>query len=123
MENLAFKIRRLRELRNYSQEYVALELGISVKTYQRLEAGRAALSVQKAALLARVFGISFDELHQFNPDTAQFEKPSNHVVDGLHSLQKENAALLERLEAVRKEKTQLLKIIEHLLEKRALPPE
>lgn len=115
MENLAFKIRRLRELRNYSQEYVAQQLGISIKTYQRLEAGKSAVSVSQCIFLAKMFGISFEQLQQFDPGTSPIEIKVDVNTKQLFALQEENAELKERLNMIRAEKLQLLKIIEYLM--------
>ena len=40
-EEIGNRIRKLRKEKDYSQEYVALKLGISQGTYQRIESGNA----------------------------------------------------------------------------------
>lgn len=61
MENLATRIRRLREHCNLTQEYVAEQLGISVRTYRQLEHkdGTAAhlLTLKRLQILADVLNM------------------------------------------------------------------
>lgn len=52
MDDLPYKIKRLRELRNYTQEYMAGRLGISQRGYSKIESGKSALSVQRLRQIA-----------------------------------------------------------------------
>jgi transcriptional regulator with XRE-family HTH domain len=51
------KIRRLRELRNYRQEYMAEQLGISQNAYSRLENGETKLDVERLRKIAEVLEV------------------------------------------------------------------
>lgn len=99
MENLAFKVRRLRELRNLTQEYVAQQIDVSVKTYQRLEWGTAALTFKRVIQLAKLFGVTLEDLQNFNPNTYQFGQRTVDLQPELQRLQMENTRLTERLNA------------------------
>ncbi|MDY0078485.1 MAG: helix-turn-helix transcriptional regulator [Bacteroidales bacterium] len=67
-------IKRIRELRNYSQEYMAENLGISQVTYSRIETGQTQLNTRRMQQIAKVLEIdlirlfSFDERVLFNKD-------------------------------------------------------
>lgn len=61
MRNTALKIRRLRKNRNLTQEYLADRLSMSVKTYQRLESGKIALTLQQGMTLAQVLDAALEE--------------------------------------------------------------
>ncbi|SEN78586.1 DNA-binding transcriptional regulator, XRE-family HTH domain [Mucilaginibacter gossypiicola] len=50
-------IRKLRENRNYSQEYMAARLHISQNTYSKLELGYTALTLERLILIADIFGV------------------------------------------------------------------
>ena len=52
----------LRKLNGYSQEQVAERIGISRQAYAKWENGLTAPDVEKASLLAKVYGISIDSL-------------------------------------------------------------
>lgn len=59
---LTDKIRTLRIMKGYSQEYMANELEISQNAYSKLEAGKTQISVKRVYEIALVLGISIYEL-------------------------------------------------------------
>jgi len=61
-ESVPNNLRKLRREKEFSQEYVALELGISQKSYSDLENGKIELKHSMLLLLARVFDITPDKL-------------------------------------------------------------
>ena len=66
------KIRKIREIRNYTQEYLADQLGISVKSYGKIENGETSLSISRLQQIAKVLQVDpldvlrFDEKQVFN---------------------------------------------------------
>jgi len=109
MENLATRIRRMREHRNLTQEHVAERLGISVRTYRQLEhkdtdAARL-LTLQRLIALSKALDVPPEALlgNEATPDT---EKTS--------AIEDENATLRERLLTVRQEKEVLLGVLERM---------
>ena len=52
------KIRKTREIKDYSQEYVAEKLGISQTAYSKLENGQTNISVKRLIKLAEILEIS-----------------------------------------------------------------
>ncbi len=52
----------LRKLNGYSQEQVAEKIGISRQAYAKWESGATIPDVEKAAQLARVYGVTLDSL-------------------------------------------------------------
>lgn len=52
----------LRKLNGYSQEKIAEKIGISRQAYAKWENGRAIPDVDKAACLARIYGVTLDSL-------------------------------------------------------------
>jgi len=60
------KIQKIREIKGYSQEVVADELGISQAAYSKLEQNQTSLSLDKIYALAEVFGISVEQLLSFD---------------------------------------------------------
>ena len=55
-------LRDLRQKAGKSQQEVASELGISLKTYQRWEKDAASLEISKAVALARYFQVTLKAL-------------------------------------------------------------
>ena len=52
----------LRKLNGYSQEQIAEKIGISRQAYAKWENGMTIPDIEKASLLAQVYGISIDSL-------------------------------------------------------------
>jgi transcriptional regulator with XRE-family HTH domain len=59
---LAFKIRRLRELHQLSQEEMAFELGISQPAYSKIERGKTELGVPRLQKIADILKCSVGDL-------------------------------------------------------------
>jgi transcriptional regulator with XRE-family HTH domain len=54
------KLKEIRLKNNYTQEYVASELGITQKAYSKLENGQTCLSQDKIMKLVKIYNISPD---------------------------------------------------------------
>jgi transcriptional regulator with XRE-family HTH domain len=57
------KIKKLRELKNFTQSHVATELGITQSAYSKIELGETEVSYSKLNKIAEVFGMSPEEHH------------------------------------------------------------
>lgn len=66
MDNVGQKIRKLRELRNYTQEYMALNLDITQTAYCKLEKEDSRLSIVRLKRIADVLDIEPLQLLTFN---------------------------------------------------------
>lgn len=112
----------MREQKKLTQEYVAEQLGISVRTYRQLEYkdGVAAqvLTLKRLQALALVLEVP---LTAFLLEThGDHSAPSSHpITQDYEILKKENAHLSERLHAAREERAKLLGIVEQLARKDA----
>ena len=60
-KDLFRKIKALREENNFSQVYMARELGMSRPTYMQIEQGERELTITEARKLAAIFSISFED--------------------------------------------------------------
>ncbi|MDR0364522.1 MAG: helix-turn-helix domain-containing protein [Bacteroidales bacterium] len=60
--NIGSNIKQIRELRNYSQEYVAQELGISQSTYARIESGTIIPKIDRLQRIAEILEIDISFL-------------------------------------------------------------
>lgn len=56
------QLRMAREARRYSQEFMAKKMGISQEAYSRLELHETTPSIDRLLLMARILGISAEEL-------------------------------------------------------------
>ncbi len=59
---ISLKIRKLREMYSYSQEYVAFQMGISQAAYSKKESGRTELSLMCLGKIAEIYQLSFMDL-------------------------------------------------------------
>ncbi|WP_020598130.1 helix-turn-helix domain-containing protein [Spirosoma panaciterrae] len=62
MNALATKIRKLREIHGYPQEYVAFQLGVSQAAYSKKETGRTELSLTVLQQVSSLYNISLTDL-------------------------------------------------------------
>ena len=62
MEEIAMKLRRIREIYGYSQEYVADRLGISQPAYWQKENGKRIPSEERLEQIAELYSLTVDDL-------------------------------------------------------------
>ena len=79
--NTCIKIRKKRNEKGFSQDYMAIQLGVSQKTYGRLENGESKIDLEKISNLANILETNPVELLNFN----EFDNSND-------SLKKENKA-------------------------------
>ncbi len=60
------KIKKLRELKNFTQSHMATELGITQSAYSKIEQGETELTYAKMSKIAEVLGISPEDIAAFN---------------------------------------------------------
>lgn len=100
MKDLSFSIRKIRELRGYSQEYMAAEIGVSTKTYAKIENGRTQIKLSKLDHICRLLGISIPQLMEFSVDQLI---PENSMNKGAEMLEEQILNLKIQLELLRTE--------------------
>lgn len=71
------KIKNLRELKNFTQEFMAEQLGISQAAYSKIESGATKLSYSKIIDIAKIFGVQVEELLAF--DSQKYFNSFNNV--------------------------------------------
>lgn len=65
---VANNIRRVREFRNYTQDYVARKIGISQNAYSKLELGFHKLSLERFFQIADVLEVEYSALLRHDHD-------------------------------------------------------
>ena len=63
---IADNIKRFRELKNLSREYVALQLDMSASGYSKIERGEVELTVSKIERIAKVLDVDIGLLFRFS---------------------------------------------------------
>jgi len=108
MNTVEENIRKIRELKNYTQEYMAERLGITQAAYSKIENSDTKLSYSKVESIAKILEVEIQELIAF--DSQKYFNSFNNVkgsnngsinismnLDDLKSLYEDKINLLEKL--------------------------
>ncbi len=121
MDNLKIghKIKKLRELRNLTQEHMANSLGLSQGAYSRMELGETEITFSKLEKISEELGMKPEEVIAFN-ESMVFNVMNNQTGNGLvinhNQLSEEDKNLHQQLiTQLKEENTHLKKVIEGLL--------
>jgi transcriptional regulator with XRE-family HTH domain len=66
-------IRKIREFRNYTQDYLAAKLNISQNAYSKIELGYSSITLHRLIEITEILEISLVELINFGGDMAQIK--------------------------------------------------
>jgi len=95
------KIKRIRELKNYTQEYLAEQLGISQAAYSKIEKTKVNLAIGRLEQIAIVLEvgiediINFEEIKYFNKKDNPYTSDTNSLL--IRKLYEDKIILLETL--------------------------
>lgn len=84
LKRISFNIKKFRELKNFTREYIATELEMSVSGYSKIERGEIDLTLSKLQKIADVLKVSTSEILNFDV-TNIFNIANNQQVQGLGS--------------------------------------
>jgi transcriptional regulator with XRE-family HTH domain len=117
--NIASKIRKIREIKGFSQEYVASRLEVTQNTYSKIERGETSLSVEKPATICEIdFNtlFNFDENLIFNncTQTGNFGNNNTLVLNTVEKLQEVYDKLIQSKDS----EIAILKEVVHSLNKK-----
>lgn len=68
-QKIGSKLKIIRELNNYTQEYVANMLDISSSTYALMEKGQTPVTIQRMEKLGELYNMSINDLLQLSEQT------------------------------------------------------
>ena len=66
MNNIGTKIKNIRELKNYTQEFMAKKLQMTQAGYSKLERGETDIAYSKIEEVAKALGVTTEELVAFD---------------------------------------------------------
>jgi transcriptional regulator with XRE-family HTH domain len=83
--NPEIKIKQIRELKNFTQEYVASQLDLSTRAYSKIESGETQLTINRLNEISSILGIEpvevlgFDDKQVFNNCKQEGNIGINHI--------------------------------------------
>jgi transcriptional regulator with XRE-family HTH domain len=112
IEQAETKIKQIRELKNFTQDYVAQKLGLSTRAYSKIETGETQLTINRLNEISGILGVQpmevlgFDDKKIFNINNSTGNNGYNNILYPeklIHQYEETIQAL--------KEQVQLLKLL------------
>lgn len=104
--NINENIKRIRELKEYTKEYMALMLNITQTSYNRIEKGKSPLTCDKLEEIVSIFEMDLISIIKFESSLykSDFIKPKVSLeqcdLSKIETLYRDKIALLEKLLAI-----------------------
>jgi transcriptional regulator with XRE-family HTH domain len=117
---LGIKIKKIRESKNYTQEYMSNKLNISQNTYSKIETGGIKLTVDRLKQISEVLDVSVEDILNNESQVFNFHNSNIDKFYGyIETLHEDNKELLqttikllnEQITYLKSENEKLLKII------------
>jgi transcriptional regulator with XRE-family HTH domain len=118
---LGHKIKKLRELKNLTQEHMAQSIGVSQGAYSRMELGETEITYTKLEKISDELGMKPEEIIAFN-ESMVFNVMNNETGNGLvinnNQLSEIETNMFEQhIKLLKEENAYLKKVIDGLLKK------
>lgn len=68
IKSVSKNIRKIREYRNYTQEYLALKLGITQNAYSKIELSYTKITLDRLFQIAHILEVDVEVILSKNPD-------------------------------------------------------
>lgn len=111
MLTIGMKIKKLRELRNFTQEYMAKKLNMSTNGYGKIEREETDISYSRMQQIAEVLEVSISEIINFD-DKEIFSNKFKHEVPFKDIKDYERAFYEQEIQHLKQENHYLKEIIE-----------
>ncbi|HKC69149.1 MAG TPA: helix-turn-helix transcriptional regulator [Bacteroidia bacterium] len=117
--NIGHALKKIRELKGYTQEDIAEKLGITQSAYSKIELKNADLTIKKLEEIATILGVQLHDVIGFHENLI-FNLKNNKKANGLVINQNSPAELkiyYEYIDSLKTENTYLKKTIDKLIKK------
>jgi len=117
--NLGNKIKMLREIKGFSQEAIALEIGLSQQAFQKIETGVSKISIERANKIAKSLELDLESLLNFQPNNYLNNCTQSGIINTNHlsseevieKYEKQVNFLRKEIEFLREQNIELLKMM------------
>jgi transcriptional regulator with XRE-family HTH domain len=106
------KIKQIRELKNFTQEYMAQKLGLSTRAYSKIESGETQLTINRLNEISGIMGVPPMEVLGFD-DKQVFNNCKQDGYIGINHISIPDKLIHQYEETIQalKEQVQLLKLL------------
>jgi transcriptional regulator with XRE-family HTH domain len=113
IEQPEIKIKQIRELKNFTQEYVAQKLGLSTRAYSKIETGETQLTINRLNEISAILGVGPIEVLGFD-DKQVFNNCKQDGYIGINHINIPDKLVQQYEETIQalKEQIQLLKLLQ-----------
>ncbi|CAM3568434.1 helix-turn-helix domain-containing protein [Flavobacterium saliperosum] len=113
-DNLYSNVRKVRELRGYTQDYVAIQLGISQRAYSKIENNQTKLDWHRIEKISHLFGMTPVDLIVYDTPRLSNSANVNCIGSDLSTAFQENLlrVLEEKLSELKDEMARLRDLVE-----------
>ncbi len=113
--HLGNKLKKLRELRNYTQDYIAQKIQMTSTGYGKIERGETELTFQKLEKIAKILGFGIEDVLLFDESVLLKTVKNKIAFQEDHLINGTEKKLLEQIiQQLKEENTFLKKLIENL---------
>lgn len=125
--DIGSKIRKVREIKNFTQEYIASSLNMSIRGYGKIESNESNINFNKLEEICKVLEvnpedlITFDEKQVFNNTFNNYKgnQGDNFVLNKVNDFEKERELYTKLLESKEEQITYLKEELDILKKERA----
>jgi transcriptional regulator with XRE-family HTH domain len=118
--NLGQKIKKIRELRNFTQQHMAQELGVTQSAYSKMEVGESEITYKKLEHISSILGISVEEIASFNEQmvfNVMHNQTGNGFVVNKGISDQERLLYEDQIQFLKEQNEYLKRMLEKVLEK------
>lgn len=117
--NIGSKVKMLREIKGFSQEAIAKEIGLSQQAYQKIETGKTKVDIVRANRIAQSLELDLESLLNFQPYNYLNNCTQSGVINTnnllpekvIDQLEKQNLFLKQELEFLKTQNAELLQLL------------
>jgi transcriptional regulator with XRE-family HTH domain len=113
IEQAETKIKQIRELKNFTQEYVAQKLGLSTRAYSKIETGETQLTINRLNEISSILEVQPMEILGFD-DKKIFNFYNSSDINNVKNINIPEKLIQQYEETIQslKEQIQLLKLLQ-----------